>query len=317
MSDSKSSGNLTKGDVISFVAILLMGVLVFFGMNFMTLGDRIPSMVVAILTVLLMTVFVFLAAYAKSQDRDRSKWKAVAYSMLALYVLALVPCYVFSAKFFDVQLGKEDVIRQVNTDTDNLDRLFKDYNRKCESRVSAYQIELKSMMTTAEGRARVAKLLDTDAASVTAQSVDMAVESFSKSLKGAEFRSLEAEKNNLKKNCEADFNSWNIMMIPQYAQELGTANKRYASELKRIYDKSQNSFEHNVPEFDVTAYESGSAVLDKFTKAGTFSVVGLLAVLFLGILGLVKYLLTPASRVVEFKKGDATVIEQDGGFWDL
>lgn len=314
MSDSKSSGNLTKGDVISFVAILLMGVLVFFGMNFMTMGDRIPSMVVAILTVVLMTIFVFLAAYAKGQDRNQSKWKKVQYAMLALYVLMLVPCYMFSAKFFDVQLDKEDVIRNVNADTAGLDKLFGDYSRQCESRVSAYQIELESMMTSREGRARLAEMLDIDASSVTKESVDIAVESFSKSLKGAEFKSLEADKNILVKNSEANFNSWNVMMIPQYAQELGGAREKYASELKRIYDKSHNSLERNIPEFDISEYESGSAVMNKFKSVGTFSAAGLLAVVVLGFLGLVKYLLTPASRVIDMKKGDASVITDDGGY---
>lgn len=107
MNESKSSGNLSKGDIISFVALLLMGVLVFFGMNFMTLGDRIPSIVVAILTVVLMTVFVFLAAYAKAQDRNQSTWKKVEYAMLALYILALIPCYIFSAKFLMCSLTKK------------------------------------------------------------------------------------------------------------------------------------------------------------------------------------------------------------------
>lgn len=244
MSDKNNSGNLSKGDVISFVALLLMGVLVFFGMNFMTLGDKIPSIVVAILTVVLMTVFVFLAAYAKAQDRNQSTWKKVEYAMLALYVLALIPCYIFSAKFFDVQFDKDNVMKQVQTDTNDLNKLFNDYNRKCESRVSAYQIDLESMLTSTEGRSKLASLLEiNDPSSVTKESVTQAAQSFSKSLKGAEYKALEAEKNNLVKNCETNFNNWNIMFIPQYAYELGTAKGKYASELERIYGKTQNNIE--------------------------------------------------------------------------
>lgn len=315
MSDKNNSGNLSKGDVISFVALLLMGVLVFFGMNFMTLGDKIPSIVVAILTVVLMTVFVFLAAYAKAQDRNQSTWKKVEYAMLALYVLALIPCYIFSAKFFDVQFDKDNVMKQVQTDTNDLNKLFNDYNHKCESRVSAYQIDLESMLTSTEGRSKLASLLEiSDPSSVTKESVTQAAQSFSKSLKGAEYKALEAEKNNLVKNCETNFNNWNIMFIPQYAYELGTAKGKYASELERIYGKTQNNIEKNIPEFETAAYTNESGILNTFKSTDKFSVIGLLVVLFLGILGLVKYLLGDKSTVIPIKQGDTSVIGEDGGF---
>lgn len=315
MSDKNNSGNLSKGDVISFVALLLMGVLVFFGMNFMTLGDKIPSIVVAILTVILMTVFVFLAAYAKAQDRNQSTWKKVEYSMLALYVLALIPCYIFSAKFFDVQFDKDNVMKQVQTDTNDLNKLFNDYSRKCESRVSAYHIDLESMLTSSEGRSKLASLLEiSDPSSVTKESVTQAAQSFSKSLKGAEYKALEAEKNNLVKNCETNFNNWNIMFIPQYAYELGTAKGKYAAELERIYGKTQNNIEKNIPEFETTAYTNESGILNTFKSTDKFSVVGLLVVLFLGFLGLVKYLLGDKSTVIPIKQGDTSVIGEDGGF---
>lgn len=315
MSDKNNSGNLSKGDVISFVALLLMGVLVFFGMNFMTLGDKIPSIVVAILTVILMTVFVFLAAYAKAQDRNQSTWKKVEYTMLALYVLALIPCYIFSSKFFDVQFDKDNVMKQVQTDTNDLNKLFNDYSRKCESRVSAYQIDLEAMLTSSEGRTKLASLLEiSDPSSVTKESVTQAAQSFSKSLKGAEYKALEAEKNNLVKNCETNFNNWNIMFIPQYAYELGTAKDKYATELERIYGKTQNNIEKNIPEFETASYTNESGILKTFKSTDKFSVVGILVVLFLGFLGLVKYLLGDKSTVIPIKQGDTSVIGEDGGF---
>lgn len=314
MSDSKSSGNLSKGDIISFVALLLMGVLVFFGMNFMTLGDRIPSIVVAILTVVLMTVFVFLAAHAKAQDRNQSTWKKVEYAMLAFYILALIPCYIFSAKFFDVQFDKENIMKQVNKDTDNLNKLFADYSRKCESRASAYQIELEAMLTTSEGRTRIAGLIDVkDPSSITKESINQVVSSYSKSLKGAEFKALESEKNNLVKNCETNFKNWNIMFIPQYAQELGGAKSKYATELERIYSKAHNNIEKNIPEFETERYVNESCILDTFKSTDKLSVIGLIVVLFLGFLGLVKYLLGDKSTVIPMKQGDTSVIEEDGG----
>ena len=262
-----------------------------------------------------MTVFVFLAAYAKAQDRNQSTWKKVEYAMLALYILALIPCYIFSAKFFDVQFDKENIMKQVAKDTGDLDKLFTDYSRKCESRANAYQIDLEAMLTTPEGRARIARLIDVkDPSSITKESINQVVSSFSKSLKGAEFKVLESEKNNLIKNSETNFKNWNIMFIPQYAQELGAAKSKYATELERIYGKTHNNIEQNIPEFETDLYINESGILDTFKSTDRFSAIGLIVVLFLGFLGLVKYLLGDKSTVIPMKQGDTSVIGEDGGF---
>ena len=147
------------------------------------------------------------------------------------------------------------------------------------------------MLTSSEGRTKLASLLEiSDPSSVTKEIVTQAVQGFSKRLKGAEYKTLEAEKNNLVKNCETNFNNWNIMFIPQYAYELGTAKDKYATELERIYGKTQNNIEKNIPEFETASYINESGILNTFKSTDKFSVVGLLVVLFLGFLGLVKYL---------------------------
>ena len=124
----QNSDNLSKGDIISFVALLLLGVTVFFGMNFKTLGDKVPSIVVAILLVVVMTVFVFLAAHAKAQNRNQAMWKNVEYAMLGLYVVALIPCYLYAAKFFDVQFAKSEIMTQVRHEIGVKSRGMKNIN---------------------------------------------------------------------------------------------------------------------------------------------------------------------------------------------
>ena len=142
---NQNSGNLSKSDILSFVALLLMGVFVFFGMNFKTLGDKVPSLAVSILLVVLMTLFIFLAAYAKGQDRYQDMWKKVEWAMLALYVAALAPCYVYVSKFCEVQFGRADIVSQVQADVDGIDRMFADYKRMCDARCGSYQTALEAL----------------------------------------------------------------------------------------------------------------------------------------------------------------------------
>ena len=69
-----------------------------------------------------------------------------------------------------------------------------------------------------------------------------------------------------------------------------------------------------MPEFDATAYSSESTITNTFSDLAGFSIMGLLAVLILGGLGLVKYLLGEKRTVIDFKEGDSSVITSDGGF---
>lgn len=313
MSDKNNSGNLSKGDVISFVALLLMGILVFFGMNFMTLGDKIPSIVVAILTVILMTVFVFLAAYAKAQDYDQSKWKKVEYAMVGLYIISLVPCYFFSAKFFDIQIGKDNVMKVMESDVRDVNKIFSDYISKSQSRASSYKIELEALMTTIEGRKQIADYLEINLSDVNSDILENAHDSFLEQLTDKEFQSLEKEKNNVIKNSQDNFSNWNIMFIPQYAHELGNIKNKYTAELERIYDNAHNPVEKNIPSLDTEAFTKESALIDLFKSTDRFSVVGLIVVIFLGLMGLVKYLLGEKSSIVPIEKGNASNIEMGGG----
>lgn len=312
-----SSGNLSKGDIISFVALIIMGVTVFFGMNFMTLGNKIPSIVVAVLLFIVMLVFVFLAAHAKAQDRNQDTWKKVEYAMLGLYVLALIPCYIYSAKFFDVQLEKQEITQIVDKDIDDINSMFADYTKKCESRSSNYQTELEALIKSDEGREQIVRMLELDKkpSEVKQSDIEQAAESFSAFLlKGRDISALKAEKKSLVENCETNFKNWNILFIPQYVSELGEAKEKYAEKLEEIYSKKKSAFEKEAPEFDTSSYINKSNIKDKFSTSSGFSISGLIAIIILGGLGLVKYLLGEKSTVIPMKDGDATIITEDGGY---
>lgn len=311
---NKNSDKLSIGDIISFVSIMLLGVVVFFGMNFKTLGDKIPSVLVAVVLVVLMTVFVFLAAYAKAQDRNQSTWKLIEKAMIALYIVALIPCYLYSAKFCGIYFNKKEIRQQVESDFNSIDKLFSDYSHKCESRYSGYLTNLEAMTTSTQGRERIAKLLGMSVANVNQTSVNQASESFLNSLKGGEYKALESEKNKLKSSALSNFKNWNILLLPQYADNLGGAKEKFATELKVIYDKYSNDIESNVPEFNPVTNASEMNITSRFTGSEGFSVGGLMAVIVLGGLGLLKYIFGEKRTVVDLKEGDATTITDDGGF---
>ena len=313
--EKSKSDNLSKGDIISFIALLLLGVTVFFGMNFSTLGDRIQSVVVSVVLVTLMVVFVFLAAFAKAQNRNQAMWTKVEYAMLFLYVLALIPCYLYSSKFYDIQFNKSNIVKEVQANIDDINKMFGDYDKKCQTRSFSYKTALQAMSRDVQGRQKAAGILGISASHVNSQAIDQASESFLNHFRGNDYSQLLSEKTALENSVLNNFKNWNILLVPQYAEELGTAKEKYATGLQDIYDRYKGDIDGaEIPSFKASDYMSSESVVEHFTDKGSFSLYGILGILVLGGLGLIKYFLGEKRTVIAFKQGDSSVIMEDGGF---
>ena len=313
--EKSKSDNLSKGDIISFIALLLLGVTVFFGMNFSTLGDRIQSVVVSVVLVTLMVVFVFLAAFAKAQNRNQAMWTKVEYAMLFLYVLALIPCYLYSSKFYDIQFNKSNIVKEVQANIDDINKMFGDYDKKCQTRSFSYKTALQAMSRDVQGRQKAAGILGISASHVNSQAIDQASESFLNHFRGNDYSQLLSEKTALENSVLNNFKNWNILLVPQYAEELGTAKEKYATGLQDIYEKYKGDIDGaEIPSFKASDYMSSESVVEHFTDKGSFSLYGILGILVLGGLGLIKYFLGEKRTVIAFKQGDSSVIMEDGGF---
>lgn len=313
--EKSKSDNLSKGDIISFIALLLLGVTVFFGMNFSTLGDRIQSVVVSVVLVTLMVVFVFLAAFAKAQNRNQAMWTKVEYAMLFLYVLALIPCYLYSSKFYDIQFNKTNIVKEVQANIDDINKMFGDYDKKCQTRSFSYKTALQAMSRDVQGRQKAAGILGISASHVNSQAIDQASESFLNHFRGNDYSQLLSEKTALENSVLNNFKNWNILLVPQYAEELGAAKEKYATGLQDIYDRYKGDIDGaEIPSFKASDYMSSESVVEHFTDKGSFSLYGILGILVLGGLGLIKYFLGEKRTVIAFKQGDSSVIMEDGGF---
>ena len=305
----QKSDKLPIGDIISFISIVFLGIVVFFGMNFMTLGNKIPSIIIAVLLAVLMIVFVFFAAYAKSQNRNQDNWKKVTYAMLGLYLVALIPCYIYSAKFCEIQFGQSEIVKKVDANVSAINKMFDSFTNNCDSRANAYGYQLKALLNHQEGKQKLVEMLGLKSVNdVNETSVNQAKESFLYKLKGNEYQALEAEKDALVQNCADNFNNWNIMSVSQYASDLGNIQEKFAKELEDIYEKSKSSSEKDIPEFNATQYAVDDNIAEIFKSFPSFNLGGLLITLFLGILGLIKYFTAPSPTVKEIGVGSSSSI---------
>ena len=311
----KKSDNLPIGDVISFISIVFLGIVVFFGMNFMTLGNKIPSIIVAVLLAVLMTVFVFFAAYAKSQNRNQDNWAKVKYAMLGLYIVALIPCYIYSAKFCEVQFEQDEIVKKVDANVSAINKMFDSFSKNCDARANAYGYQLKALLNHQEGKQKLVGMLGLKSIDdVNETAFNQAKESFLYKLKGNDYQALESEKDVLVQNCADNFNNWNIMSVSQYASDLGNVQEKFAKELQDIYEKSKTASEKDIPTFNASQYAVDDNIAEIFKSFPGFSIGGLLIILFLGLLGLIKYFTAPNPIVKEIGMGEASSITGGGGF---
>ena len=310
----KKSDNLSIGDVISFISIMFLGIVVFFGMNFMTLGNKIPCIIVSILLVVLMTVFVFFAAFAKSQNKNQKNWSVVKYAMVGLYLAVLAPCYIYSAKFCEIQFEQTEIVKKVDANVAAINKMFDTYDQNCDARVNAYGYGLKALLNHDEGKEKLVRMLGLNSADdVNETAIEQAKESFLFKLKNVDYQALEAQKDTLVQQCANNFNNWNILAVSQYASKLGNVQERYAQALDDIYEKSKSDAEKDIPPFDAAQFAVSDNIAEQFSAFPSFSVGGLFVVLFLGFLGLVKFFTAPNPTVKEIKVGEASSIIKDGG----
>lgn len=319
---NSNSGKVSKGDIISFIALFMLGIIVFFGMNFLMLGNFVPSVIITVLLVVLMIVFVFLAAYAKAQNRDQSTWAAIKWLMLVFYSVALVVCYFGVAKFCDIQVNRGDQSdgweAELKDDVEDINQMFQGFEAVCDTRCNNLQYELEALVSYREGREKIISSfnLDKKQAEITNADVNLLVDSFRKTIK-KDFNRLKAEKDALVQKCLTNLDSWNLIFLPQCVTDLSSAKATYSEQIQTIIkdtEKNKNPLEKEIPSFDIREFEMDTNVVDRFKDWKMFSALGLCITLFLGILGLVKFFLGPKATVVPLKRGDVSVITEDGGF---
>ena len=242
-------------------------------------------------------------------------WTKVEYAMLFLYVLALIPCYLYSSKFYDIQFNKTNIVKEVQANIDDINKMFGDYDKKCQTRSFSYKTALQAMSRDVQGRQKAAGILGISASHVNAQAIDQASESFLNHFRGNDYSQLLSEKTALENSVLNNFKNWNILLVPQYAEELGAAKEKYATGLQDIYDRYKGDIDGaEIPSFKASDYMSSESVVEHFTDKGSFSLYGILGILVLGGLGLIKYFLGEKRTVIAFKQGDSSVIMEDGGF---
>lgn len=307
------NGNLSKSDVISFIALLFLGLGIFFGLNYLTLGDMLLSGVVAGVLTFLLIGLAMLTAWAKSQNIthiNAEKWKGIEIVGLVFYVLLLIPAYLFSSKFMDVQMSKDDYVKALEKEQSSIEEMFKAYEVAANERANTYQGTLEAMLENPKESDALKNLLDDE--NITKSKVKAAVDNFKSSLLDGDYASIKAEKDAYMADLNAMAKNWNILKVTSVVKILDNNRNKYAEKLTEIFEDENNKSKTEIGEsisFDAASYLSKENFVKEFGEINWASLWGILAVIVFGILGLFKYLFAfRNSSIIPYSS-----IESNGG----
>lgn len=139
---------LSLADVITLLAALGYGFICFLSLNFLTLGDVVRSILIAVGIAILLGG---LALIAKLLKRSRKKFKLsliFEWIILVAFVAVAVVSFTIYSHFFTVNDQKNEIQADIAMKIEQAGRLFPEYNKYANGRINLHRNTLRSVATS-------------------------------------------------------------------------------------------------------------------------------------------------------------------------
>lgn len=310
MGNTKHNGNLSRGDLFSFIAIFIMAILFFFGLNFYTVNLAV-SLIAAISFLVVEYLLLSVSVYAKTQDDNLSKYGVLEKIAIVLFVLGLVPVYIFSTPFFNVQTNRRHIIESEGpAEVAEVRKLFSDFDELCIQRKTSYEnIMLGCLNGNSQADVMDLTAIFTDTEPTEIMISDEADNQFNL-WETSQYRELEEEMVALSSSYNDALDSWDLVHLPEIASKFANEKKAYPSKLSQYYENEEayTYFEKKIEaddlEFDFPGYKCDS-LSEAYFHNITFSLSGLIVFIILAVIGLLRYLVTNRSNKILPSMGKA------------
>lgn len=144
----KKQSKFPIGWIFASTSALIVGLLVFFSLNFAYLGEKVGvSSFVAAIIVALLLIIVGVLVWAKKVSIPLSFRKAatVECCMLVVYIVIVFASIMLSNHFFVVMDKKDTIKKDVTKQINQMDDMFSSYQKNVDNRVAAYDAYLQQV----------------------------------------------------------------------------------------------------------------------------------------------------------------------------
>lgn len=285
----KQNDKLTKGDIISFIAFFALGVILFIGLLFSS-RNMVLAGICAVLFVTIELFLVFYASYLKTRERDLDNYRRIERIVVSIYVLILIPSALLSGSFFSVETNRGTVVKSMDNECESIRRMFSEFDDAVGRRVTSYQTRLET-----EG--------------LSDGQIKESVDNYIKAIKTSEYKAINMQKDSLISDCKRDFAAWDLMNISKSAYRLKEQERYFAETLDKLYNSGyydQSEDKAKVSPYSAMSFLPMQSVSDRFSSVWTFSILGMVIFIVLGLLGLVKYYTSERTHVLSPIKREAS-----------
>ena len=148
----KVSG-FSLADLLTLLAAVSFSFICFLGLNFVTEGDLLVSILVSIDILLVLGGLAFLAKRQKTARKNFKKHIIIEFSAIALFTVLFfgVSFYIFP-HYFTVSSKKEEIKNTLLSSIDGAKKMFDDYETYASNRESVYEANLNSVVAAKSTR---------------------------------------------------------------------------------------------------------------------------------------------------------------------
>jgi hypothetical protein len=140
-----SSGELTAVILCTIVGSVFFGFFCYLSLNFLSLGNTLPSIVWSAVLALFLCIPVFVAICLKKTSRPTKSRIIWEWALLVLFVVAAVVAALPFSHFFVVSEQKGGIQQTVTANITQAENLFDDYETYANNRLNIYENKLKSI----------------------------------------------------------------------------------------------------------------------------------------------------------------------------
>ena len=141
------ASRFSLADLITLLAALSFGFICFLGLNFVTEGDLVISLLVSIGIGVILGGLALIAKLQKRVKRDFKAHIIAEFSLLFLFTLLFIGAsYLVFPHYFTVSSKKEAIKSSLLTSIDEAEQMFERYEVYAKNREQLYEANLKSVV---------------------------------------------------------------------------------------------------------------------------------------------------------------------------
>ena len=306
MSEKSNSGRISIANILALLGIAALGVTTFFGIYLNASEVKLgTAAILAVLFVIGLTVFIFLAVIAKQKDEESNKWKVVEISCILCYLALAILFSLPSRHFISILTQKTELQKNARQNIDEIRTMVDDYNKELKTHLNNATQQLHACEDAGRyADSDLTTFWDNNIKDIEFWQDDVEIDM------RMEIASLDS--------LESAINKWNLLKLPSLIktiEDVEAQTRKAIAEKKEIYkDRIPSISGGSGTIYRMNGYVSwtndtkrSADFTENLLKVNDNTVLGFVVYILLHLIVLLNYLVTPRAYGTRIKFGSSEI----------